>query len=150
MAVDLTGSQISIAMVLNAELIPGYPRLAHEMGSMSEIAVFRRFSDLNCQSLLYYQAELMMLEAQLRKMEKQTSDTGKSAANGATKTIQESYATDWYCLGEDDPENPQWKLVLRLRDVLKEYSQSQQTLSSLWSLVHINAIHANHGPDVSI
>jgi hypothetical protein len=120
--VDLTGSQISIAMALSTELIPGYPRLAHEMGSMPEIAIFRRFSDLNCQSLLYYQAELTMLEEQLRKMEKQTSETSKSAANGATKTIQENYATDWCCLGEDDPENPQWKLVLRLRDVLKEYS----------------------------
>lgn len=146
---DLTGRQISIAMALNAELIPGCPRLAHEMGSMSEIAVFRRFFDLNYQNLLYYQAELTMLEAQLRKMEKQTSDASKSAASGARKTIQESYATDWYCLGEYDPENPQWKLVLRLRDVLKEYSQSQQNLSSLWSLVHIDAVHANHGADVS-
>src|SRR2546423_932846 len=40
-------------MALNTELIPGYPRLAHEMGSMPEIAVFRRFSDLNCQRRLY-------------------------------------------------------------------------------------------------
>jgi hypothetical protein len=110
-------------MASKVELIPGYPRLAHEMGSMPEIALFRRFSDLNCQSLLYYQAELIMLEGQLREMEKQTSEASKSAVTGAPKTIQESYATDWYCLGEDDPDNPQWKLVLRLRQVLKEYSQ---------------------------
>ena len=108
--------------------VPGYPRLAHEMGTMPEIATFRRFADLNCQSLLYYQAELIMLERQLRGYEKEAIASMESmdsvdSTDSAKKSRRGSGATDWYWLGVDDPDNLQWKTVLRLRQVLKEYSQ---------------------------
>ena len=116
--------------------LPGYPRLAHEMGTMPEIAVFRRFADLNCQSLLYYQAELIMLERQLRGHEKEAIQAMESmqsiqsmeSTDSAGKARRGSGATDWYWLGVDDPENLQWKTVLRLRQVLEEYSE----LPQLW------------------
>lgn len=118
--------------------VPGYPLLANEMGNTPELATFRRFSTLNCQSLLYYQAELVMLERQLRNMERESSNPGEprtDLVSGETKptateiehridSVQGDWATDWYWLGEHDPENPQWKLVLRIRDVLERYSQS--------------------------
>lgn len=122
-------------------LVPGYPRLAHEMSSIPETAVFRRFADLNHQSLLYYQAELTILERQLRQQELESSDPhavrvnaapsliGTTAEGGEEATYIEyatrlEYAKNWYWLGGDDPGNKQWQTVLRVREVLREYSRS--------------------------
>jgi hypothetical protein len=121
--------------------VPGYPRLAHEMSSIPETAVFRRFADLNHQSLLYYQAELTILERRLRQQELESSDphtvqvnaapnpTGTKAEEGEEATYIKyatrlEYAKNWYWLGGDDPEKEQWQTVLRVREVLREYSRS--------------------------
>jgi len=40
----------------------GYPRLADLMGKEKDIAIFRRFDDLNILSLLSLQAEIVQLE----------------------------------------------------------------------------------------
>ena len=111
-------------MADTAELVAGYPRLAHEMGSIPELAIYRRFADLNNQNLLYYQAELVMLERKLRRQERASSISSADTSNSERKSATHlEYAKDWYWLAEEDPNNRQWQTVLRLRDVLKEYSQ---------------------------
>lgn len=124
--------------------VPGYPRLAHEMSSIPETAVFRRFADLNHQSLLYYQAELTILERQLRQQELESSNphtgkvkpapnsTGTKAAGEEEATHIEyatrlEYAKNWYWLGADNPGNEQWQTVLRVRGALREYSKTTST-----------------------
>jgi hypothetical protein len=100
----------------------GYPALAAYMGATPETAIFRRFADLNVQSLLYYQAELICLEARLRKLEVANSNRDGSDSNSR-------YSRDWEWLshqGSNGLFNDQLKLVLRIRTVLKDYSQNPQ------------------------
>ena|SRR5256885_1770 len=96
---------------------PGYPKLAHHMGLFPELAIFRRFKELNCKNLLYYQAELIELEHELRKCEK--ADARETSGN------RPNYAKDWYWLqkSEQDGNDDQWQTILRIRAVLKEYSK---------------------------
>jgi hypothetical protein len=45
----------------------GYAKVAHLMGTHGEFGIFRRFQTLNMQNLLYLQAEITHLEAELRQ-----------------------------------------------------------------------------------
>ena len=107
----------------------GYARLASLMGAYPEVAIFRRFGALNAQNLLYLQAKLVALENDLRAcaFEDARSDNPDRA----------TYSTDWYTLSQSKDENggpegsgKQWRVVLRIREKLKEYSNlADSTLS---------------------
>lgn len=98
--------------------VPGYPKLAQYMGLYSEYAIFRRFSSLNCQNLLYLQAELVHLEEKLRRLEVIDS--------ASPETPRSVYAKDWYWLANSASEGngDQIRTVLEIRTILKEYSES--------------------------
>ncbi|KAF2488939.1 hypothetical protein BU16DRAFT_531983 [Lophium mytilinum] len=108
-----------------AELLPGYPKLAGQMGLLPEIAIFRRFSALNAQNLLYLQAELVWLEKKLRKVESEDNkDYSKSR-----------YALDWFWLSQSDQlgnndASEQLSLVREISLKLKQYNDAviQQSL----------------------
>lgn len=99
--------------------VEGYPKLACYMGTYHQAAIFRRFSSLNSQNLLYLQAELVHLELELRRLE--------SLDSIAQRGKDSVYATDWYWLNNSrSKENcSQLKVVLAIRSKLKEYSQSR-------------------------
>ncbi|EDN91968.1 predicted protein [Sclerotinia sclerotiorum 1980 UF-70] len=48
----------------------GYPKLAALQGTYSQLGIYRRFSTLNARNLLYLQAELVILEADLNQFTK--------------------------------------------------------------------------------
>jgi len=50
-------------------LVRGYPKLSYEIGRDPEMAIFRRFGALNAQNLLYLQADITLLEQELREQE---------------------------------------------------------------------------------
>lgn len=60
----------------------GHPRLAELMSGRPQMWIYRRFGYLNSQNLLYMQAELMGLETELKKLQRQdakeTSEQGHS------------------------------------------------------------------------
>ena len=100
-------------------LVLGYPTLAAYMGATPEMTIFRRFTDLNTQTLLYYQAELFYLEAQLRELEVDASSCDESDPKSR-------FARDWEWLGAVDLSggvNHHMKIVLRIRTLIKEYSK---------------------------
>lgn len=96
----------------------GYPRLAYEMEKDSSIAMVRKFTALSNESLLYFQAELIALEKELRDLQKRDSRPGP----GMTPDVDARCAKDWEWLGVFNPDCQQWKKVLRIREVLKDYS----------------------------
>jgi hypothetical protein len=112
---------ISLKAPPAAPLVLGYPTLAAYIGATSELTIFRRFTSLQTQTLLYYQAELVYLEAQLRGLEVEASNTEDSDPRSR-------FARDWEWLGVEDlngGQNQHTKVVLRIRAVVKEYSTSK-------------------------
>jgi hypothetical protein len=92
----------------------GYSAIAQIMGNHDELAIVRRFRELNVQDLLYSQAEVIHLEAELaelREMDKIQPDRA-------------IYSRDWWSLAhsEEDRNKEQWAKVLEIRHKLREYS----------------------------
>jgi len=103
------------------DLVPGYPRLAGQMGRLPQLGVFRRFGALNMRNLLYYQAELAQIEQDLIQTELE------DARN--TQDLQGDYCGNWADLSGSTTDHnqefsgEQWELVLKMRKLLKEYSK---------------------------
>lgn len=120
----------------------GYTKLATVMGAYPEVAIVRRFASLNMQNILYLQAEITELEAQLRIIEEEDRLSGD--------TDRTDCAFDWLALrdyvnpeqdkvkndeelvsggssarvvGERLPSNARWRLLTEIRAKLKEYSK---------------------------
>jgi hypothetical protein len=72
---------------------------------------------------LYYEAELATLENELRTIEAEDHNCQRSPRS--------AFAVSWRSLSSDDEQNPhesvrdglQWNLVLRIRNVLRDYSK---------------------------
>jgi len=94
------------------------------MAQSPQSAIFRRFAALNTQNLLYYQAELQSLEAELRRLE-----IADAAAQGVGPEVKmrNKFAKDWYWLDEskelDGELGEQARLFEKIRVKLKEYSK---------------------------
>ncbi len=103
----------------------GYAKLAALMGAHPEVAILRRFGALNAQNLLYLQAELTLLESDLRHFSAEDSTSHDPDRN--------LYSRDWYVLSRsndganrDESAGTQWRIMLKIRDKLKEYSESEK------------------------
>jgi hypothetical protein len=98
------------------EKIKGYPRLASQIELRPDLAIFRRFGSLNAENLLYFQAELTMLERDLHDQQLEDHSSGHSRKS--------KYALSWYQLESSglDGDERQLQLVFRMREVLKQYS----------------------------
>jgi hypothetical protein len=117
---DATNSQApgsSAASVSNASSEPevyGWPALAQLMAKSPPYAAFPRFSDLNTRNLLYYQAELSDLRAQIRA--KETEKT----LNCERYDLLVHHAVT-------NPQALQYSsLMMKLRGLLREYSMHNQ------------------------
>ncbi|MCJ1451754.1 hypothetical protein MMC28_002094 [Mycoblastus sanguinarius] len=93
----------------------GYAKLSSLISTDSDFAVYRKFAALNAQNLLYYQAELMGLEADLRDIASE-----EMASQDPSKRL---YADNWFELSnEESGESYQWQKFRQVRRTLKEYS----------------------------
>lgn len=101
----------------------GYERLASLMAEFPSTAIFRQFNNLNTLNLLYYQAELLQLEADLLK----ASGDDRNSADRIRRLYFQSHF--YLSRGKTAQGNlcredmAQWNIVLRIRDVLQEYSE---------------------------
>jgi hypothetical protein len=92
--------------------VAGYPSIARKMGEFPDLATFRRFRALNAKNLLYYQAELVVLELKLHKQEIEGNRLDPDKAYGLT---------DWRFLKLANEH--QWETVKEIRTLLKQYSR---------------------------
>ncbi|KAF2641830.1 hypothetical protein P280DRAFT_468343 [Massarina eburnea CBS 473.64] len=108
------------------ELVIGYPKLSGQMEIVPETAIFRRFGALNARNLLYMQSELMALEKDLIKQE-----LADSVAPEKCK-----YALDWYWLSQSKApgDTKQLDLVLKVREMIREYNMSLLLQARICSL----------------
>jgi len=100
------------------ELVTGYPKLAGHMEIEPEATIFRRFGGLNARNLLYMQSDLCSLEKKLIKREQED--------NRSRDSKSKDYALDWYWLSQSriEEDREQIDLVLEMRRLLKEFSES--------------------------
>ncbi|ORY03151.1 hypothetical protein BCR34DRAFT_573714 [Clohesyomyces aquaticus] len=103
----------------------GYSKLASLMGPNPEVAIFRRFSTLNAQNLLYLQAELVHLEERLKKCVQADESPTIDAPGRLDRRL---YDRDWKTLSEGGRtpggNGEQWSTILEIRRVLKDYNET--------------------------
>jgi hypothetical protein len=123
-AESITLNDVTINMPTGPEP-HGYDRLASFMGFFPEAAIFSRFAALNAKNLLYFQAELSFLEQELER-------AAKADAQSASET-RRRYSREWFTLShaeeQQDGDPRQWKIFLRIRRVLNEFSRSNSIAS---------------------
>jgi hypothetical protein len=98
----------------------GYPMLAEHIGNHPDCASFRIFAALNARNILYLQAELLELEGEIKDVER--NDHQLSQREGGPG---QNIAETWYWLGgkgKTEQSKKQLNLILRLREVLHQYS----------------------------
>ena len=100
------------------QMTEGYAKVAQLMGEHPEFAIFRRFRALNMQDMLYLQAEITHLEADLRKIE------NDDVKHGGRK----NHSYDWWSMthGQGEGDTDQWEKVLEIREKLEKYSTRTQ------------------------
>lgn len=101
----------------------GHQKLAEMMNNFPTYAVFRTFGTLNAINILYYQAELCQLENKLRlaaECDRADSDPIRRQYFKCFDHLSEG-KTEHGNLASSD--NEQWRTILRIREVLKQYSK---------------------------
>ena len=93
--------------------VDGYPQVAEILRLDPSYWIFCRFATLNAKNLLYMQAELVRLEADLADLEEESS----KSANGASAQFRVSKLKD---VASDPNVREQWEKALEVRDMLKE------------------------------
>jgi hypothetical protein len=91
----------------------GYYRMARMMGKSDNLAIFRRFNDLNMLSLLDLQAEIQSLREQLYTQCEEDSGQGREFST-SMKKLRESRQSS-------SPEH--YELLLTIRERMNQYSQ---------------------------
>jgi hypothetical protein len=93
----------------------GYDKLADFMGTRQGMSIYRRFSFLGTKNILYLQAELVNLEAQLENIvlrDKNSEDKEKKRYMYSVYDLKRSMGG----------QSAQWLKMLEIRTVLKQYS----------------------------
>ncbi|RYP55897.1 hypothetical protein DL771_012273 [Monosporascus sp. 5C6A] len=88
------------------------------MKKTREFESFRRFRELNVKNLLYYQAQIAMLEEKLRDMEKKDYE-GEKPRRKYARSAEEMFE---YYEESGGLDSQQCKLVLEIRGLLNQYN----------------------------
>ncbi|KAF8541729.1 hypothetical protein BDD12DRAFT_878275 [Trichophaea hybrida] len=94
----------------------GYPSVAAYIASSPELAVFRKFCNLNARNLLNMQTELMMLESELEALDEQDAD--ESERNDRLRSWQSVQNST---TPEDDLRK---RVAYKVREKLQEYNNA--------------------------
>ncbi|KAF2113181.1 hypothetical protein BDV96DRAFT_119260 [Lophiotrema nucula] len=106
----------------------GYGKVAALMSTYPEFAILRSFRALNMQNLLYLQAEITHLEAELRQQAAEDIASGK----------RPDHAYDWWSLtqGHEESDAKQWSIMLEIREKLEKYNEALLRQSAILNLEH--------------
>lgn len=84
----------------------------------NETFIYRKFDELAARNLLYLQAELLVLEKELNKLDKNDANSDDMDLKDAIRTWET--LTQWYDTN-DEEARVRMDLIVRIREKLKEY-----------------------------
>ena len=97
----------------------GYHRLGALMSTTPTIAIFRRYSHLNVQNLLWMQAEINELEQDLQDLAWEDKFSGHPE--------REKFSREWWRMAHaQGADSLQWRKWLEIRSKLDNYSANSQ------------------------
>ncbi|KAK4934967.1 hypothetical protein LTR66_015518 [Elasticomyces elasticus] len=102
----------------------GYDRLAEMMGKYPAGAVFRGFGTMNALNLLCYQAELAIIENDLKtamQNDRTNDDLLRRTYRHNFPNLKDGRCADGQL---DLMENTQWRTLLRMRTVVEQYNKA--------------------------
>jgi hypothetical protein len=97
----------------------GYHRLASVMGMFPDVAIFRRFSTLNVENILYLQAELVDLENRLKEAAQADALSDDAIRRENYRALYNLSQAEFLPNGN----GLQWKIFLQIREVLQQYNE---------------------------
>ena len=109
------------------EYLEGYAELAEFIASDNDFLLFRKFGALGARNLLYLQAEVQVLEAQLKRMDEDDRIRMINAKDIGEKMQVDRAARDWEYMtrtaheDENGREAKKLKVTVKIRRVMKEY-----------------------------
>lgn len=111
---------------LRKEYHDGFADFAEYIASDSELSLYKGFASLTARNILYLQAELQVLEKELRNL-----DTEDQLRLGRTIDERERNVVDsaarawegitWQCEVGNERELKRMNLILKIREVVKQY-----------------------------
>ncbi|MCJ1388660.1 hypothetical protein MMC18_001509 [Xylographa bjoerkii] len=84
------------------EFLEGYTDFAQYIASDEELSIYRRFGSLGARNILYLQAELQVLEAELQRLDDEDKTLGQSNSGG-TKKQTDFAARAWESFQQQSP-----------------------------------------------
>ena len=108
------------------DYLEGYAELAEFIACDDDILLFRKFGTLGARNLLYLQAELQELEAQLRRIDEKDQTDMVNAKDVSDKMDIDRGARDWGFMAREAQDGngrqaTKMKIILETRRVMKEY-----------------------------
>ncbi len=108
------------------DYLEGYAELAEFIASDDDFLLFRRFGALGARNLLYLQAEVQVLEAQLKQLDEDDRIDTMNASNISEKTKVERFARDWEFMihnprDENERQAKKLNLINSIRKAMKDY-----------------------------
>lgn len=101
----------------------GYPAVAEAMSTNDGLDIFRRFSALNALNLLYMQAEILDLELDLQDIAAEDRNAEPSTASNRERRKYHLSAKALRDSVRREGDQLQWKKMLEIRKLLKQYSK---------------------------
>jgi hypothetical protein len=111
---------VCLCNTISASTMEGYPQISQLMYQHPELAIMRKFGNLNMLNMLHMQAELMHLEERYYKLSKTDEECSSRAYR----------SRDWWSLTrlDCDGKREQWDALCEIREKLREYSISSSHL----------------------
>ena len=109
------------------EYLEGYAELSEFIASDNDFLVFRKFGALSARNLLYLQAEVQVLEGQLKRMDEEDRIRMVDAENIAEKMQVDRAARDWEYLTraahekENGRQAKKMEIIIGMRQAMKQY-----------------------------
>ncbi|KAH0534091.1 hypothetical protein FGG08_007310 [Glutinoglossum americanum] len=123
-----TGTDVEIGESAK-EFLEGFSDFSQFIASDDDLSIYRRFGSLGARNILYLQAELQLLEQNLQKLDEADHDVVMRHSDEDEKKEVDLAARAWECFEYQSKKGTErqmlkMKLILRIREVMKEYEDA--------------------------